>query len=275
MLPRLILDVVLGNSRDKRGGIAGDGNNLYARFMTVSPSDARPPETDGDRLVPKRRPGRPSRLTPDQILDATIEMLAEGGLPTFTMNRLAQRLNVPVMTIYSYFSGREMLLDTAAERIFGSFDVPEKGPDWRASISAWLVALYDLFERYPVGLRLIKWDGDVTPSWMRVWLPMLRILSREGLTGERLAFASEWIGRVATGLLTVQFAPPTHGEDTLQRFQNDTAPAGDGMFSDRSISASDRVFLVEALQHAKRLDSRKLYDFGADTLLRSLEVLLA
>ena len=132
--------------------------------------------------TPRRR-GRPNSLDRDRIVTEALAMLEPEGAAGLTMNGLAQRLGVSAMTLYTYFPSREALLDAAADRVFGAFEPPAADLPWREAIRIWLWALYRLFERYPVGLRLIKWDGALTPSWIGVWMPLLRGLGAAGLSG--------------------------------------------------------------------------------------------
>lgn len=224
-----------------------------------------PVEPEPEPAAPSRRGrrGRPKLLTHQQIVDATLEMLAEGGLAGFAMNKLARRLGASVMTLYTYFASREALLDATAGRIFSGFEPPADDLPWPKAIEAWLRELYRLFERHPIGLGLIKWDGAITPSWLRVWMPLLRILSRAGLSGRELLVASTWVGRVGLALL-------------MARLTTDDEIAATRRVADRdaTLSEADRAMLATLSNQAASGQGDPLYDFGIANIIRGLATLI-
>ena len=210
-----------------------------------------------------RRPGRPKLLDRDQILQVTLEMLEESGPAGFTMNKLAKRFGASVMTLYTYFPSREALLDDAASRIFSSFTAPPDDLPWREAVEAWLQALYELFAEQPAGLRLIKWDGAVKPSWLNVWMPLLRILSRAGFSGQPLVIASNWVGRTAMALLMARVSSPE--ETSVMQ----ATVGNDGVFS-----TEDCALVRDLSQTVSHADDEVLYNFGIAQILQGLEELV-
>jgi AcrR family transcriptional regulator len=120
-------------------------------------------------------------------------MLDADGLDGFSLARLARSVGVTPMALYNYFPSRDALLDAAAEAMFDGFAVPAAEGDWESRVRAWLEALRDLIQRYPVSLQIIRWDDHIAPSWIKIWLPMAQTLGAEGLRGEKLAFALLWL----------------------------------------------------------------------------------
>jgi len=53
-----------------------------------------------------------------RILDATHDLLYEGGPASVTVRRIASRLGVSHMTLYNYFSNRDAILQALSERHF-------------------------------------------------------------------------------------------------------------------------------------------------------------
>jgi AcrR family transcriptional regulator len=54
--------------------------------------------------------GRPAKFTEDQMLDATLRLVARGGPGAATVAGLAQALDAPVGSIYHRFRSRDLLL---------------------------------------------------------------------------------------------------------------------------------------------------------------------
>jgi len=64
----------------------------------------------------RRKAGRPSRplVSREQLLEAALELLEEGGLQAVTMRALGKRLGVNPMAAYHYFESKEAVLVAAA-----------------------------------------------------------------------------------------------------------------------------------------------------------------
>jgi len=148
-----------------------------------------------------RSPGRPNRISHQQIVAETLAMLEADGLAGFSLARLARSVGVTPMALYNYFPSRDALLDAAAEAMFDGFAVPPGDGNWESRIRAWLEALRDLIRRYPVSLQIIRWDDHIAPAWIRIWLPMAQTLEAEGLSGEKLAFALLWLIQAAMAVI--------------------------------------------------------------------------
>ncbi|WP_395105919.1 TetR/AcrR family transcriptional regulator [Actinomadura sp. SCN-SB] len=54
--------------------------------------------------------GRPAKYGRDQILDAALDLVAEGGPGAVTMSAIAARLNAPTGSLYHRFGSRDLLL---------------------------------------------------------------------------------------------------------------------------------------------------------------------
>ncbi|QJU58747.1 helix-turn-helix transcriptional regulator [Sphingomonas sp. AP4-R1] len=221
---------------------------------------ARLPKPDATTAKASTRGrGRPSRISRDQLIEATLEMLAADGLEPFSMARLAARVDASPMALYTYFSGRDALLEAASETIFGQFEMGGSTGGWEPAIRAWLDGLEHLFRRWPVALKLIKWDEQLVPACVRIWLPMAHILREAGLRGERLAFATSWFGDMAMSLMVGQFRAPT-------------CLVTDAFLGE--IPPQERALAQELLDHADTDRRRAIFEHGVDATIAALRALI-
>ena len=214
--------------------------------------------------LPPRRRGRPSSLDRDRIVTEALALLEPDGAAGLTMNRLAQRLGVSAMTLYTYFPSREALLEAAANHIFSTFEQPATDLPWREAIRTWLWTLYRMFDRYPAGLRLIKWDDAVTPSWIGVLMPLLRSLAQAGLSGRALLIGSNWVGRTGMALLMAR----VYAAEEL-------AMTRAAATLDASLSASDLALLADISDEPVEDHSDALFAFGIENIIGGVEDLVA
>lgn len=111
-----------------------------------------------------RKGGVPRSLTEHQIVGAALDLTREVGLESLTMNALAERLGVGVMTLYSYFRGRGELLDAMAKR--ASIDLYDQHNDasdapWDVELRTHYHAIRDSLKRHPALADLLFYRGQV------------------------------------------------------------------------------------------------------------------
>ena len=150
------------------------------------------------------RQGRPPRLSHDAVLDAALELLRELPLREFTLGKLAQKLGASTMSLYTYYSSRDELLDAVAERVFQLFEAPETKGRWQKRVLDWLWALQRHVDRYPITTQLMARNGHLPAAWLGAWTPMLKLLHEQGLEGKALAQTFDWFINAAVGLIITQ-----------------------------------------------------------------------
>ncbi len=120
------------------------------------------PSSRGSRS--RRKGGVPRSLTQSQIVEAALELTRVNGLDGLTMNALATRLGVGVMTIYSYYRGRDELLDAMADRAAAElYDNHRDSIDqpWDVELRAHYRALRESLRSHPSLADLIFFRGQV------------------------------------------------------------------------------------------------------------------
>ena len=135
------------------------------------------------------RVGRPSRLSREMIIDASLALLAENSVDEFTLAHVAKRLDTVSMALYNYFPSREALLAEIANHIGKQFRMPEPRPgqDWKARLRDWLWTLRELGGRYPVLFRIAGVEGRTSAGWLHIVHVPGVILRDLGLRGRDLA----------------------------------------------------------------------------------------
>lgn len=114
-----------------------------------------------------RRGGAPRSLTEDQIVDAALTITRGDGLDGLTMTALADRLGVGVMTLYSYFRGRDELLDAMAHR--AAVDLYDHhddiaGASWEVQLSVHYKSIRNSLKRHPTLADLLFYRSQVFPA---------------------------------------------------------------------------------------------------------------
>ncbi|MFC5289440.1 TetR/AcrR family transcriptional regulator [Actinokineospora guangxiensis] len=101
-----------------------------------------------------RSPGEPARgrrpgLTADAVVAAGIELADEAGLAELSMRRVAERLGVGTMSLYTYVQNKADLVAAMRDQVVGEVAVPDRDGDWRVELTAYAHGLWDLMHRHP------------------------------------------------------------------------------------------------------------------------------
>jgi AcrR family transcriptional regulator len=91
--------------------------------------------------APERRPRQPqqarSRERVRRLLEAADEVLASEGFGALTVRRLAEQAEVPVGTIYQFFTDKSAVVDALARRYIAEFDTMIEALVEAAEADAW------------------------------------------------------------------------------------------------------------------------------------------
>jgi AcrR family transcriptional regulator len=107
------------------------------------------------RVQQAPRRGPKQRLDLDQIVAAAIALAGAEGLTALSMRKVAERLGVGTMSLYTYVPGKPELLDLMLD---AAVESPTPLPDggWRAQLEHIARENWDRFHRHP-------WLLEVTP----------------------------------------------------------------------------------------------------------------
>lgn len=94
-----------------------------------------PNQPSSDNEQSRARIGRPPRLDTATVIGAAIELADKNGLDELSMPKLARRLGVGTMTVYSYVDNKQDLLDQMAARMFAEIAIADV-EDWQTQLQA-------------------------------------------------------------------------------------------------------------------------------------------
>ena len=224
--------------------------------------DRMAPDTTLQPVAVTRGRGRPPRLSRGTIIHAALVLLDEMSIDRFSMGLLAKSLKAGVMTLYNYFPSRDDLLIAVADEIYSRFDYPAKGSCWQDEVRQWLWATVDLFQRYPVAMKLSLWDGHASPGWLRTWIPVVELIRAQGLTGPDLAFAVRWFTTSALGFITSQPPPPEHNNKRTTAHLH-------------ALTAYEAALLQDLQHDLLQVDRKAALTYGFTHIIAGLERIIA
>lgn len=137
----------------------------------------------------------PDRLRPHEglsrqaVVEAATALVAEGGLASLSMRRIAERLGVWPTAVYHYVDSREQLADLVVDRVIAGVTLPDEGldpRDWLRELS-WTLRREAL--AHPGVVDRILDRGPLGPAGLALMDAAGRCLQRLGWNGIDLAQA--------------------------------------------------------------------------------------
>jgi AcrR family transcriptional regulator len=192
---------------------------------------------------PATKPER-ARLDRGTVVAAAADLLDEGGVESFSMTRLGDRLGVTAMALYRHVADRDDLEQALVERVLSGFgEARQSAGDWESALADWMNSLRRRWLAHPWVGNLLGSRTEISAAWLSVLDALAEILVDAGLPAMLVAHELEQISRTTIGILLQEVRAPipytgltdaviTHlpetaqprwraVEKTLQRYSND------------------------------------------------------
>ncbi|MEV0594123.1 TetR/AcrR family transcriptional regulator [Nonomuraea cavernae] len=128
------------------------------------------------------RKGKPD-LSVGRIVGAAIEVADSEGLQALSMRRVAERLGVGTMSLYTYVPGKPELLDVMLDTVYGETARPEEVPGgWRGRLELIARENWALYLRHPWLLQVATSRPVLGPNVTAKYDYELRAVDGIGLT---------------------------------------------------------------------------------------------
>lgn len=132
--------------------------------MTTEPSPpaaaaepgAEPGTPEGRRVIellwnpqppPAGRGPRP-RTSLAEVVDAGVAIADAEGLEALSIRKVAGRLGIGAMSVYTYVPGRSELIELMIDRVYADLGLPDPAWPWRQRIGEWMRACWRLYNAH-------------------------------------------------------------------------------------------------------------------------------
>jgi AcrR family transcriptional regulator len=149
----------------------------------------------------QRRPTRGPRpgLTVERIVAAAIELADAEGLGALSMRRVAERLGVGTMSLYTYVPGKAELLDVMTDTVLGEVARPDGTGGWRAGLELRAREDWALFHRHPWILQISPSRPLLGPNETELFEAALRVVDGIGLAGPEMVLVVSLVADYTRG----------------------------------------------------------------------------
>lgn len=203
---------------------------------------------------------RTRKFTKEAVVDAAIGLIEADGLEALTMRRLGRTLGVEGMALYTYFRGKDELLDAVAERILEGLDTNfDRSAPWQSRIRRGALSWARLQEAHPRGFPLVYRGSLRTDAVELLTEELFDALRAAGFDapGAALAYQSV-VTLIDAALLGRSSSTDADVQAAWRRIARDVDP-----------TRYPRI--AEVSPHSAALTWTAVLDSGLDLLLRGLE----
>ena len=169
--------------------------------------------------MPRASQAAQPALSRESIIDAAVELFDAEGFDAITMRRLADRLGVGAMTLYTYFRTKEELLAALADRALAEVELPSNRMGWQRRTAEVFRSVRRVFLEHPELAQIVATqpiDGAIAYRGAEV---VFAALEEAGLSDERAVSAFDALAAYTTGFVLRETARGSRSEQTGRRLE--------------------------------------------------------
>lgn len=230
---------------------------------------------------PQNVPGR-SGLTLHKIITAGITIADEHGIEQLSIRKVAERLEVGAMSLYTYVPGKpellDLMLDAAQANLYATEDIrAECGGDWREAIRSIARVNWERYLKHPWLVDLSGRRPVLGPHIVLKYERELRALDGIGLTDIEMdstlslvLMHVESCARLRNATLHSQASTGMDDTEWWQQY----APALERITDWSRFPVSSRVGNAAGEAYQSAYSPEHSYAFGLETIISGTEALI-
>ena len=227
--------------------------------------------------TPQGRRGPKQRVSVDEVIQAGIAVADADGLSAFSMRKVADRLGLKLMSIYTYVPGRAELIGLMVDEFTGELPMPAHRGTLRERMTGVAQLMWDEYHRHPWLLQVENTRPWIGPNVSERYEWQLAAIEGAGLTDLEMdqvvtLLAVFTAGAARTSIETRRTAEATGMSDA--DWWEINAPLLDRMMPPDRYPISARVGEVAGQEYNALGDPERLFRFGLDRLLDGVEKLV-
>ena len=261
---------------------ANDGGLYDAHVSTVHSGGGDPARSmallwGSDR--PARSRGRQPTLTIRQITAAAIEVADADGLDALSMRRVAERLGVGTMSLYSYVPGKAELIDLMLDTIYlETSSDPDPGASWRDRLEHVARDNWDRARRHPWMLQIAATSRPpLGPGLVAKYERELETIDGLGLGDIEMdaviALINDYVQGAARGAVDAIGVQQATGIDD-ETWWAAAAPWLSQVFDPRRYPVAARVGAAAGEHHRAAYNPAHAFEFGLQRVLDGIGTLI-
>ena len=213
-----------------------------------------------------RGPGRPARLSREQVITAAVALADEQGIEGLTMRSVAHRIGAEAMSLYRHVANKEDLVDGMVDIVFAEIDLPA-GTHWRVAIRGRAVSARQALGRHPWAIGLMESRVRPGPANLRHHDAVLQVLLGSGYSSATATRIYNVVDSYVYGFALQERGLPVGTPEQM-------AEVGEAILRQMPTDAYPHLARVGRDLIEAGFDYRGEFEFGLDLILDSLEARL-
>lgn len=202
---------------------------------------------------------RQERLNRERVIKGALQLIDEEGLAALSMRRLADRLGVKPMTLYSHVANKEELLDGVIVKVLTEVELPAPEVPWAQAVRQAFTGYRTTLLRHPhVAPIILHRPARDAEGFLGVLDYSLGVLRRGGLDPKAALNAHRILTAFTTGLVMNDLTAPD--------------PRGNAVLLWAQLGVAERYPNVfAAMPHMLDRDIDETFELGLEMILAALE----
>jgi AcrR family transcriptional regulator len=227
--------------------------------------------------TPQGRRGPKQRVSVDEVIRAGIAVADEEGLPAFSMRKVADRLGLKLMSVYTYVPGRSELIGLMVDEVTGEIPHPPHEGTLRQRLAGVARHMWDEFHRHPWLLQIESSRPWIGPHGCDRYEWQLAAIEGAGFTDlemdQVVTVISNFTGGSARFSVAVRSTTERSGISDLQWWEAN-APILERVMPPGAYPLGGRVGTAAGQEYNAVGDPERSFRFGLERLLDGVELLL-
>ena len=232
-----------------------------------------------DRLgEPVGSRGPKQRASVDAVVDSAIELADEEGMEALSMRRIAERLGLKPMSVYTYVPGKAELIDLMVDRAAGEQPLPELRGPLRARLEQVARVAWNDYLRHPWLLSIDTSRPPLGPNVSDRWEWSLRAIEGLGLSDLDMdQVITLVVGFVSAPARAYVDAERLHSSttETDEEWWERNAPILGEIMDPTRYPISGRVGRAAGEEYGGPADPERAFHFGLARVIDGIEAYVA
>lgn len=227
--------------------------------------------------APQGSRGPKQRFSVDEVIRAGIDVADEEGLPAFSMRKVADRLGLKLMSIYTYVPGRSELIGLMVDEVTGERELPALEGTLRERLTGIARQMWDQYHRHPWLLQVEESRPWIGPHNSGLYEWQLAAIDGAGFTDLEMDQVVTVLSNYTAGSARASVLARRTAEQsgiTDAEWWEVSAPILDRVMTPGAYPVSGRVGTAAGEEYNAVGDPERAFRFGLDCMLDGLEHLL-
>ncbi|WP_203778966.1 TetR/AcrR family transcriptional regulator [Paractinoplanes rishiriensis] len=224
------------------------------------------------------RPGPKPRFTIDEIAAAAIAIADADGVAALSMRRVAERLGVAAMSLYTYVPSKAELIDLMLDTVFGELPFEGHASSWRARLAAVARENWRTYLRHPWLLQVATSRPPLGPNLVAKYDYELSVIDGIGLSDVEMDLVVQMVGDYVHGAARTAVAATLVAQRTGltdEQWWEQAGPALEAVYQPERYPTATRVGAAAGAEFNAPTDPKRAFEFGLERLLDGVETLVS